>query len=264
MNKYLVIGNPIEHSLSPKLHNFWMKNNNIEAIYEKRKLEADELKDLILEVKKKKIKGVNVTVPFKKIIIPLLDKLSIEAQNTQSVNTIYLENNKTIGHNTDIDGFELGVKKLRYNLSNKKVLILGAGGVVPSIIYALNKMNVSEIIISNRTKQKAENLKTLFNNLNIIDWGDIPNFDMIINATSVGLNKEDKLNLDFSLVGKNKFFYDVIYNPKETNFLKVGKKLGNMTENGKLMFIYQALSAFNIWHGVKPEVNDEVIKILDQ
>ncbi len=264
MNKYLVIGKPIEHSLSPKLHNFWMKNNNIEAIYEKRKLEADELKDLILEVKKKKIKGVNVTVPFKKIIIPLLDKLSIEAQNTQSVNTIYLENNKTIGHNTDIDGFELGVKKLRYNLSNKKVLILGAGGVVPSIIYALNKMNVSEIIISNRTKQKAENLKTLFNNLNIIDWGVIPNFDMIINATSVGLNKEDKLNLDFSLVGKNKFFYDVIYNPKETNFLKVGKKLGNMTENGKLMFIYQALSAFNIWHGVKPEINDEVIKILDQ
>ena len=264
MNKYLVIGNPIEHSLSPKLHNFWMKNNNIEAIYEKRKLEADELKDLILEVKKKKIKGVNVTVPFKKIIIPLLDKLSIEAQNTQSVNTIYLENNKTIGHNTDIDGFELGVKKLRYNLSNKKVLILGAGGVVSSIIFALNKMNVSEIIISNRTKQKAENLKTLFNNLNIIDWGDIPNFDMIINATSVGLNKEDKLNLDFSLVGKNKFFYDVIYNPKETNFLKVGKKLGNMTENGKLMFIYQALSAFNIWHGVKPEVNDEVIKIFDQ
>ena len=86
---------------------------------------------------------------------------------------------------------------------------------------------------------------------------------MIINATSVGLNEKDELNLDFSLVGKNKFFYDVIYNPKETNFLKLGKKLGNITENGKLMFIYQALSAFNIWHGVKPEINDEVIKILD-
>ena len=263
MKKYLVIGNPIEHSLSPRLHNFWIKKNNIDAIYRKQKLETDKLEDLILKVKEKKIQGVNVTVPFKNTIIPLLDKLSIEAQNTQSVNTIYLDNNETIGHNTDIDGFELGIKKLKFNLSNKKVLILGAGGLVSSIIFALNKMNVSEIIISNRTKQKAENLKNLFNNLKIIDWGDIPNFDMIINATSVGLNEKDELNLDFSLVGKNKFFYDVIYNPKETNFLKLGKKLGNITENGKLMFIYQALSAFNIWHGVKPEINDEVIKILD-
>jgi len=263
MKKYLVIGNPIEHSLSPRLHNFWIKKNNIDAIYKKQKLEADKLEDLILKVKEKKIQGVNVTVPFKNTIIPLLDKLSTEAQNTQSVNTIYLDNNETIGHNTDIDGFELGIKKLKLNLSNKKVLILGAGGVVSSIIFALNKMNVSEIIISNRTKQKAENLKNLFNNLKIIDWGDIPNFDMIINATSVGLNEKDELNLDFSLVGKNKFFYDVIYNPKETNFLKLGKKLGNITENGKLMFIYQAFSAFNIWHGVKPEINDEVIKILD-
>ena len=264
MKKYLVIGNPIAHSLSPKLHNFWIKKNNIDAIYEKQKLEADKLESLILKVKENKIQGVNVTVPFKKTIIPFLDKLSIEAQNTQSVNTIYLDNNQIIGHNTDIDGFELGIKKSKFNLLDKKVLILGAGGVVPSIIFALNKMNVSEIIISNRTKQKAENLKKLFNNLTIINWGDIPDFDMIINATSVGLNDEDELNLDFSLVGKNKFFYDVIYNPKETNFLKLGKKLGNITENGKLMFIYQALLAFNIWHGVKPEINDEVIEVLNQ
>ena len=86
---------------------------------------------------------------------------------------------------------------------------------------------------------------------------------MIINATSIGLRKNDEINLNFSSIGKNKFFYDVIYNPKETNFLKAGRKLGNMTENGKLMFIYQAISAFNIWHGVRPTVNDEVIKFLD-
>jgi len=135
--------------------------------------------------------------------------------------------------------------------------------VVPSIIYALNKMKVSKIFISNRTKEKAENLKNLFNNLNIIEWGKIPNFDIIINATSLGLKKEDDINLDFSSVGKNKFFYDVIYNPKETNFLKIGKELGNKTENGKLMFIYQAHLAFNIWHKVKPEINDNVLKLLD-
>ena len=115
-------------------------------------------------------------------------------------------------------------------------------------------MNVSQIIVSNRTKKKAENLKSLFNNLEVIDWGnDINDFDVIINATSLGLNNE-KINLDFSKVGKNKLFYDVIYNPEETNFLKEGKKLGNQSENGKLMFIYQALEAFKLWHGVEPKL----------
>jgi shikimate dehydrogenase len=87
---------------------------------------------------------------------------------------------------------------------------------------------------------------------------------MIINATSLGLNKEDSLNLDFSSISGNKFFYDVIYNPSETNFLKIGRELGNKTLNGKLMFIYQAFSAFNIWHGQTPEIDESVIKLLDR
>ena len=169
-----------------------------------------------------------------------------------------------IGHNTDIFGFEISIKKSKYNLKDKEVLILGAGGVVPSIIFALNKMKISKIKISNRTKDKAENLKTIFKNLEIIEWGEVPNFDMIINATSLGLKKEDKIDLDFSSTSKNKFFYDVIYNPIETNFLKIGKSLGNVTLNGKLMFIYQALSAFNIWHGLKPDVDRNIIRLLDQ
>jgi shikimate dehydrogenase len=264
MKKYLVIGNPIEHSLSPELHNYWLKNNNIEAIYEKKKLSEDDLAKLILQIKEKKIDGVNITIPFKKKIISYIDELTLEAESTQSVNTIYLKNDKLIGHNTDIDGFKMSVEKSKFNLTDKKVLILGAGGVVPSIIFALNKMQASKIFVSNRTKDKAENLKNLFDKLDIIEWGNIPDFDMIINATSLGLKKEDKINLDFSKTGTNKFFYDVIYNPKETNFLKEGKKLGNKTENGKLMFIYQALLAFNVWHGIKPEINDEVINLLDQ
>ena len=263
MKKYLVIGNPIEHSLSPKLHNYWIKNNNINAIYEKQKLNKDEIEGLISKVKEKKLNGINVTVPFKKEIIPYLDRLSLEAESTQSVNTIYLDNDKVVGHNTDISGFELGIKNLKFETKGKKILILGAGGVVPSIIFALNKMKVSEITISNRTKDRAESIKNLFKNLKIVDWGNIPEFDMIINATSVGLNKDDQINLDFSKVGKDKFFYDVIYNPKETNFLKIGKRMGNKTENGKLMFIYQAFTAFKVWHGVEPEINNEVIKLLD-
>ncbi len=190
MKKFLVIGNPIEHSLSPILHNYWIKKNGIDAVYEKQKLNEDQLGGLILQVKKKEINGINVTVPFKKAIIPFLDKLSIEAKSTQSVNTIYLEDNKVMGHNTDIVGFETSIKKSKYNFINKEVLILGAGGVVPSIIFALNQMKVSKIKISNRTKEKVENLKKLFENIEIIEWGEVPNFDVIINATSIGLKKE--------------------------------------------------------------------------
>ena len=261
MKKYLVIGNPIGHSLSPKLQNYWLKQNNIKAVYDKIKLEEKEIKGIIQDIKKQKIAGCNVTVPFKKKVIPFLDKLSIQAEQTQSVNTIIFENGNLIGHNTDTFGFDKAIKSLNFNMKGKKVLILGAGGVVPSIVFAIKKMGVSEISISNRTKQKAENLKILFKELNILEWGNIINFDVVINATSLGLNNE-KINLDFSKVGKNKLFYDVIYNPAETNFLKEGKKLGNITENGATMFIYQASEAFKLWHGIEPAVNFETLKLL--
>ena len=263
MKKYLVIGNPIEHSLSPKLHNYWLKENNIDAIYDKSKLDEGEIKNIIYEVKKEKINGVNVTVPFKKAVIPFLDELSPEAKDTQSVNTIYFQNGMTIGHNTDIAGFELAIKYAKYDISNKKVFILGAGGVAPSIIYALKKMKASKIILTNRTKEKAKNLKGLFNDIEILDWGETIDFDMIINATSIGLKNEDSLKFDYSANGPNKFFYDVIYNPRETLFLKRAKLFGNRTENGKMMFIYQAHQAFTIWHKLMPQINDETIKLLD-
>ena len=262
MKKFLVIGNPIKHSLSPQLHNYWIKKNNIDAIYEKKQTTDKELNEIVNDVRIEKLCGINITIPFKKSIIPYVDILSVEAENTQSVNTIYYNNGKVVGHNTDIAGFELSINKIKYNVSGKKILVLGAGGVVSSIVYALYKMKASTIIVTNRTKQKAEDLKILFKNLIIADWGEVPDFDIIINATSVGLNLNDKLNLDFSKVGNNKLFYDIIYNPNMTNFLKTGNNLGNMTENGKMMFIYQAHQAFTIWHKLMPEINDEVIKIV--
>ncbi len=261
MKKYLVVGNPIDHSLSPKLHNNWLKENNIEAKYEKTKLDIDEIEGLLNNIKQKKIAGCNVTVPYKKTVIPYLDKLSLEAKQTQSVNTITFDGNDLMGHNTDIFGFTKAIESLDFSIKNKNILILGAGGVVPSIIFALNKMDVSEIIISNRTKKKAEDLRVLFKNLKVVEWGSLPDFDVIINATSIGLNDEI-INLDFSRSGKNKLFYDVIYNPAETQFLKTGKELGNIIENGKTMFVYQASEAFKLWHGISPKINNETLSLL--
>jgi shikimate dehydrogenase len=263
MKKYLVIGNPIEHSLSPKLHNHWFEKNNINAIYNKKQINEIDIKDIISELRNEKINGINVTVPFKQSIIPFVDELSAEANNVQSVNTIYKENNKVFGHNTDINGFELAIKKKSYDIKGKKIFILGAGGVVPSIILALKKMGANKIILSNRTKKKAEQLKKTFSDLELVNWGETPEFNMIINATSLGLNKEDEIKLDYADLGPNKLFYDVIYNPKETKFLSKAKQFGNQTENGKMMFIYQAHQAFTLWHKVMPKIDEETIKLLD-
>ncbi len=262
MKKYFVIGNPINHSLSPKLHNYWLQENNVNAIYDKIKLEENEIENFVFKIKNQEINGCNVTIPFKKTVIPFLDKLSLEAEQTQSVNTISCLNGNLIGHNTDISGFQKAINNLNYDIKDKRILILGAGGVVPSIIFALDKMEVSKITVSNRTREKAENLKTQFDKINIVNWGETPNFDMIINATSLGLNNET-ISLDFSNITNDKLFYDVIYNPSETNFLKEGKKLGNNIENGKLMFIYQAFEAFKLWHGIEPQINSETLNLLE-
>tara|TARA_B100001996_G_scaffold103341_1_gene77637 strand:- start:1571 stop:2365 length:795 start_codon:yes stop_codon:yes gene_type:complete len=262
MKKYLVIGNPIEHSLSPRLHNYWINQNKIKAIYDKKLINDKEIKDTISQIKTGDITGVNVTVPFKKSVIPYLEKLSPEANASQSVNTIYLEDNKITGHNTDIAGFELSLRYHKYDVKDKKVLILGAGGVAPSIILGLKKMSASQIMLCNRTKSKAENLKKIYNDLDIVNWGDVPEFDMIVNATSVGLKKNEEIDINFQKSGSNKFYYDVIYNPRETMFLKKAKEQGNIAENGIMMFIYQAHQAFTIWHKVMPKIDEETLKFL--
>jgi len=267
MKKYLVIGNPIGHSLSPKLHNYWIKQNNIDAVYNKKQLNENDIEGIIAEVKNGKIDGINVTTPFKKSVIPFLDKLTPLANETRSVNTIYKENENgidvVVGDNTDVGGFQQSLEYINYNVKNKKVFILGAGGVVSSIILALKKMGASKIILSNRTKEKAEDLKKIYSDLEIIDWGETPDFNVIINATSLGLKNHDEIKLDYTDMGSNKLFYDVIYNPRQTKFLSKAKQLGNQIENGKMMFVYQAHQAFTIWHKIMPEIDDETIKLLD-
>ena len=263
MKKYLVVGNPIEHSLSPKLHNYWIKKNNIDAIYEKEKINEKEIESLISKIRNEKIHGINVTVPFKQKVISFLDKTTPLAKEARSVNTIYKENDNIVGDNTDIRGFELAIKNINYNLKNKKVFILGAGGVVPSIILALKKNGISKITLGNRTREKAENLKKKYSDIEIVDWNEMPNADLIINATSLGLKNDDEIKINYTDIGPNKLFYDLIYNPSKTNFLLKAKKFGNQIENGKMMFIYQAQQSFFIWHKISPKIDDNVVKLLD-
>ncbi len=265
MKKFFVIGNPINHSLSPLLHGHWFKKHGIKALYEKKLIkDVEDIKNVIKKIKQNEINGINVTVPFKNTVIPHLDRLSFEAEKTKSVNTIAFENKELVGYNTDAAGFELAIRYRKFDVSGKKILIIGSGGVVTSLVYSLKKLQSKEIFIMNRTLENAKKVQEIFNDIKIIDWGKSEEFDMIINATSVGLKEGDRINLDLNRFGKNKFFYDVIYRPQETLFLKEAKNLGNQIENGKMMFIYQAHQAFSIWNKILPVIDDKTIKLIEK
>jgi len=277
MKKYLVIGNPIEHSQSPLIHNYWIKKYRlVDSVYEKRKTEKIDLKSIIEEIKNNKIAGANVTVPFKKAIIPYLDELDAAARDTQSVNTLHKVDNKIIGYNTDTIGFLKTVHdyynflttKLAVDVQRKDFFILGAGGVTPSIITSLQSLigiSPGTIWVSNRTIENAKQLKKLFPKIKLIKWGELPPIfcDIIFNTSSVGLKKGENINIDFTNIDKKTLFYDLIYNPKETNFLRDARLRGNKTMNGQMMFLLQAKEAFRIWTNITPEIDDVVIKLLD-
>lgn len=262
MKNYLIIGNPISHSLSPKIHNYWFKKNNIDAFYEKISPEQNELENIIKKIKTGEIYGMNITVPYKERVIPFLEDQSDLSRQTKSVNTIFNKQGKIYGDNTDVYGFEKSITNEKINLQNKSVLIFGAGGVVPSIILALNNLKTKKIFISNRTLEKAEIVKEKFKNIQILEWGIIENCDIFINATSIGLNNNDKFNFNFSQISEKKIFYDVIYNPSKTNFLQEAEKQGHRIINGQDMFLYQAQKAFFLWHNLSPKVDNNLIEFL--
>ncbi len=262
MKNHLIIGKPISHSLSPKIHNYWFKENNIEGNYEKISPSEDEILLIIKKIKNKEIYGMNITVPYKQALIHYLETKSETVIQTNSVNTIYNKNGKIHGENTDVYGFEKSISNNKINLKDKSVLIFGAGGVVPSIISALINLKVKKIFISNRTYKKAESIKEQFNFVQIIEWGKIENCDLYINSTSIGLIEGDKLGLNFNSVNGNKTFYDVIYNPPKTNFLLEAEKNGHKIINGRDMFLYQAQKAFSLWHKITPHVDKKLIKYL--
>ena len=232
----------------------------------KKKVEEKDLSTIYEKIQKGEIEGANVTLPFKKSILPLLDRLEISAIETQSVNTIFKKNGQIVGTNTDWEGFYQTLKKnlpIKEKMDDKNIFILGAGGVTSSIIYALLKIG-GKIFVSNRTQKKAEELKNLFPGIKIIKWGNKPpKCEIVVNTTSIGLNISDEINLDFSDYKDNELFFDLIYNPNETNFLKKARIRGNKTINGKLMFLYQAAFAFSYWTKIMPEINNEVVKLLE-
>jgi|TARA_B100000780_G_C21049977_1_gene421628 shikimate dehydrogenase len=263
--KFGIIGKPLSHSLSPALHNFWIKKNKVSANYSLIEVELSEIGEVIKKIKNHELQGINVTVPYKQAVIPFLDSIIGDAKETLSVNTINLNNEgKVIGNNTDVYGLEKSFtnKLSDKNLDQNKVLILGAGGVTPSVIYALSKKGIKKIFISNRTIKKAEIIKERFPFIEIIEWKSIEtaaeNMNIIINATSLGLVNGNNFEQDFKTIKPSLIYYDIIYNPEETMMIKKFKKRGIKTFNGLEMFMYQAQKSFSLWNKIIPMVDEEV------
>ncbi len=263
-----IIGNPIKHSLSPVLHNYWFKKYNIEADYSIIESSDKSLPEIINKIRSGFFSGINVTLPFKQKIINHIDKVVNDAELTGSVNTILLNNEKlVVGENTDVFGLQAAYLKEIDNHINKKVLVIGAGGVSPSVILSVQKSGIRNISITNRTHEKCIFLKKKFNHLNIFPWksleSEIKNFDIIINATSLGLRDGNDFNFNFLNTKSEVIYIDTIYNPLETKTLKFLKEEGKKVFNGLDMFIYQGQKSFYLWNKINPEIDDGLIDLLN-
>ena len=264
--KFLVIGNPIKHSLSPQLHKYWFGKNKINSKYKKLKINQKQIKKILDKIRKKQIEGINVTIPFKNSVIKYLDILEGDARKTSSVNTIYLRKQKLIGDNTDVYGFAFGVlKKIKSKI--KVAGIIGAGGVTSSIILALIKKGVRKIYITNRTFSKLKVFKQRFKGMIFpIRWNEYLNafreVQILINVSSLGMQGQKDLKFDFSIFNNKINVVDIVYNPENTKFLRDARRYGHKAFSGLDMFVYQAQKAFYIWNKKKPKITNDIYKKL--
>lgn len=277
-NKIFVIGNPIKHSLSPAMHNKAFEDLGIEDFfdYDKIKIEENNLNFFVDKIRSNEILGANVTIPYKTKVIDLLDDLTKEAKLIGAVNTIFLRNNKLIGHNTDGLGCLNALKEENVEIKNKRILLLGSGGAARAIGLTFGINKVKEIIVLNRTKSSAKKLsddiesktktKSRYSCLDDIKKY-LDKIDILVNCTSIGMfgNDDCKTLLKSDDIKKNIIVMDIVYNPIRTKLLNEADKAGCRIIDGVGMLVNQGAISFECWTGIKPSVSvmrKTILKIL--
>ncbi|WP_353684116.1 shikimate dehydrogenase [Thermodesulfovibrio sp. 3907-1M] len=256
-----IFGDPVEHTLSPLIHNEAFQYLGLDYCYVPFHVKKEYLKDAVFAIKALNIKGVNITVPHKEVVIQYLDEVSEEAKYIGAVNTI-LNNEGTLkGFNTDSQGFVLSLKDEGILIKDKKFLVLGAGGAAKAVVYGVLKEG-GEVYIYNRTLSKAWATKERFNNLglievvNTIDKSVTERMQVIVNATSLGLKKDDPMPLSPELLLSEHIYCDIVY--PETPLMKEAEKIGCKVIGGTGMLLWQAIAAFEIWTALQAPV--EIMK----
>jgi shikimate dehydrogenase len=255
---YGLIGHPVEHSLSPLIHNYAFNSLDLNCVYTVFDVLPEKLEEAVKGVKALGIRGVNVTVPHKEKIIEYLDVVSEEALKIGAVNTVVNEEGILKGYNTDVYGFIDSLIEAGEKIERRKAVVLGAGGASKAVCVALALDGIDSIIVANRSVERAKDLseyikkefKISCDYCSINEVEEIPEIDMLINTTSVGMYpKVEDSPVSEKVVSKAKFVYDVIYNPLETVFLKYAKKNGIKYSNGLSMLLNQANYSFKLWTG---------------
>jgi shikimate dehydrogenase len=264
---FAVIGNPIHHSLSPQIHSAFAKEAGLHIDYKAVLSPLDEFKNTIHKLIAQKLSGANITLPFKKEAYELASQNSSHARIAEAVNTFEFKEGEIIGHNTDGIGLVRDLEQnLDTDLKHKKILIIGAGGAADGVIYSMLEKTPSALILTNRTIEKSNAIKNKMDvhaksfdvNLNVIEIEKLPHeyFDVIINATSAGLNNAE-LGIDQKVFHKGSLAYDMMYG-KETSYMKQAKSQDSKVSDGLGMLVEQAAEAFFIWHHIKPQTKSVI------
>ena len=253
-----IIGKPLRQSLSPYLHNYWIKKYGLSSYY--LPLPTDNINYLKSAIKKLNFLGLNITIPYKKSIINQLDAIDVSAREIRAVNTLVFINNKLKGFNTDIIGFKKGLLKKKWN-KKKPVVIFGAGGAAEAILYFLKSENIKDITVVNRTKRRAKEITKKYKNIRFSsDFNlDIKEAGLIINTSSLGMIGCPELKIELNKANKEVIIYDIVYNPINTHLISEAKKQKLEFITGLDMFIEQARASFEIWFQIKPDINISLI-----
>ena len=276
--KIAILGHPIKHTLSPKMHNYWLKELKINGKYEAINTPVQNLEKTIEKLNKHGYKGVNLTIPLKEEALKYLDKKDKLVNITGAANVlIFSKQGQIEGKNTDVFGFKKSLINLVKNKERKIAIVIGGGGAARAVLCVLIQMKYKKIILCNRTRKKAElvkrnfiekissNLKTHIICKNLKDIKkNIKEANLLVNTTPMGMKKFPSLNIDIKDLKTNSTVFDLIYNPLETKLVKESKKSGITNTNGLDMLMYQAQRSFYYWLNKKPKITNKLKKILEK
>lgn len=264
-----LIGHPVAQSKSPIIHEYWMKQFNIEGKYELFDVEDMHLEALVKQLVTQGYDGFNVTVPHKENIIPLCKTIDSNAKKIGAVNMVHIQDGALYGYNTDVAGFIQNLKQsiIDFNMTGKTALVLGAGGAARAVIQGLKNEGINKIYLTNRTREKADILQQNFgSNVEVIDWDERESknneINLLVNTTSLGMVNKPSLIFDLNGLKKDAIVHDIIYNPLMTDLLRQAEERGLKVITGIGMLLYQAAPSFALWTGITPSVTLDLTNLV--
>jgi shikimate dehydrogenase len=265
MIKACVIGWPINHSRSPLIHGYWLKQHGIAGSYTRQPVEPQALAEFLNGLARNGFAGCNVTIPHKENVYRLVTKADESTERLGAVNTVFLRDGRLLGTNTDGEGFINSLRQSVPSISfnNGRAIVLGAGGAALAVVNAILENGAAEVVVANRTVEKAEALRQRFGaRVTPVAWDNaaeqLSECGLLVNTTSLGMKGQPELAIDLSRLDRSAVVTDIVYTPLRTRLLDHAAGRGNMVVEGLGMLLHQAVRGFSLWFGVTPEVTAEL------